>query len=149
MDDFYDTALAVAKNYDVTTKPNSLVLYSVSYLPTRENKEQAFAFIKNNPEYVMIDQTPCGIKMIDMGLEDGRSGLKQEEVMYLWKVASKRMLEAASGNITAFVKNADERSVFRSMELPTLLANEKVKTINGEDKFTFAQNNFGLVIKNN
>lgn len=146
MDDFYDTALDVAKNYDVTTKPDSLVLYSVSYLPTRENKEKAFAFIKANPQHVMIDHTLCGIKMIDMGLDDGRSGLKQEEVMYLWKVASKRMLEAASGNVTAFVKDADERSVFRSMELPTILANDKIKTINGEDKFAFAKNNFNLVI---
>ncbi len=142
MDDFYDEALNVAKTYDVNTKPDSLVLYSVSFLPTKENKINAFEFVKNHPGYVMLDHTPCGIKMINMGLEDGRTDLSADEVAYLWKVASKRLLEAASGNITAFVKNADERSVFRSMELPTILANPQIKTINGQDKHKFAKENF-------
>ena len=142
MDDFYDNALAVAKTYDVSTKPDSLVLYSISFLPTKENKIQAFEYVKSHPGTVMLDHTPCGIKMMDMGLENGRCDLQEEEIAYLWKVASKRLLEGASGNITAFVKNADERSVFRSMELPTILANENIKTINGQDKFEFAKQNF-------
>ena len=142
MDDFYDNALEVAKTYDVTTKPDSLVLYSVSYLPTKENKFQAFEYVRDHPGTVMLDHTPCGIKMMDMGLENGRCDLKEDEIAYLWKVASKRLLENASGNITAFVKDADERSVFRSMELPTILANDKIKTINGIDKFEFAKTNF-------
>lgn len=142
MDDFYDNALAVAKTYDVSTKPDSLVLYSISFLPTKENKIQAFEFVKTHPGMVMLDHTPCGIKMMDMGLENGRCDLKEDEIAYLWKVASKRLLEGASGNITAFVKDADERSVFRSMELPTILANENIKTINGQDKFEFAKTNF-------
>ena len=142
MDDFYDNALAVAKTYDVSTKPDSLVLYSISFLPTKENKIQAFEYVKSHPGSVMLDHTPCGIKMMDMGLENGRCDLKEDEIAYLWKVASKRLLESASGNITAFVKNADERSVFRSMELPTILANENIKTINGQDKFEFAKQNF-------
>lgn len=142
MDDFYDTALEVAKTCDVNTKPDSLVLYSVSYLPTKENKIQAFEYVKNHPGSLMLDHTPCGVKMINLGLENGRCNLKEDEVAYLWKVASKRLLESASGNITAFVKNADERSVFRSMELPTILANDKIKTINGQDKFQFVKENF-------
>ena len=142
MDDFYVNALAVAKTYDVSTKPDSLVLYSISFLPTKENKIQAFEYVKSHPGTVMLDHTPCGIKMMDMGLENGRCDLQEEEIAYLWKVASKRLLENASGNITAFVKNADERSVFRSMELPTILANENIKTINGQDKFEFAKQNF-------
>lgn len=142
MDDFYDIALDVAKTYDVQTEPDSLVLYSVSFQPTKENKIKAFEHIKDNPGKVMLDHTPCGVKMINLGLENGRCNLKPEEIAYLWKVASRRLLEAASGNITAFVKNADERSVFRSMELPTILANDKIKTINGQDKFIFVKENF-------
>lgn len=142
MDDFYDTALEVAKTYDVNTKPDSLVLYSVSYLPSKENKIQAFEYVKNHPGTLMLDHTPCGVKMINLGLENGRCNLKEDEIAYLWKVASKRLLEAASGNIIAFVKDADERSVFRSMELPTILANDKIKTINGQDKYQFAKENF-------
>lgn len=142
MDDFYDTALEVAKTYDVETKPDSLVLYSVSFLPTKENKLNAFEYVKGHPGSVMLDHTPCGVKMIDLGLENGRCNLKEDEIAYLWKVASKRLLEQASGNVTAFVKNADERSVFRSMELPTILANDKIKTINKMDKHKFAKENF-------
>ncbi len=142
MDDFYDTALEVAKTYDVETKPDSLVLYSISFLPTKENKLKAFEYVKDHPGSVMLDHTPCGVKMIDLGLENGRCNLKEDEIAYLWKVASKRLLEQASGNVTAFVKNADERSVFRSMELPTILANDKIKTINKMDKHKFAKENF-------
>lgn len=142
MDDFYDNALEVAKTYDVSTEPDSLVLYSISFLPSKENKIQAFEYVKSHPGAVMLDHTPCGIKMMDMGLENGRCNLNEEEIAYLWKVASKRLLQGAKGNITAFVKNADERSVFRSMELPTILANENILTINGEDKFEFAKKNF-------
>lgn len=139
MDDFYDQALEVAKTYDVTTKPNTLVLYSISYLPTKENRQRAFEFVKEHPDYTLVEHTPCGEKMIDLGLYDGRSDLKEEDVAYLWRVASKRLLEAASGNVMAFVKDADERSVFRSMELPTILANPNIKTINNQDKQKFAQ----------
>ena len=142
MDDFFDTALEVAKTYDVETKPDSLVLYSISFLPTKENKLKAFEYVKDHPGSVMLDHTPCGVKMIDLGLENGRCNLKEDEIAYLWKVASKRLLEQASGNVTAFVKNADERSVFRSMELPTILANDKIKTINKMDKHKFAKENF-------
>lgn len=142
MDDFYDEALNVAKTFDVTTKPDSLVLYSISYLPSKENKIEAFNFIKEHPECVMLDHTPCGVKMIDLGLDDERCNLKADERAYLWKVASKRLIEQASGNINAFVKGADERSVFRSMELPTILANPKIKTINGIDKVEFAKTAF-------
>ena len=65
MDDFYDTALEVAKTYDVETKPDSLVLYSISFLPTKENKLKAFEYVKDHPGSVMLDHTPCGVKMIE------------------------------------------------------------------------------------
>lgn len=139
MDDFYDQALEVAKSFDVSTKPDSLVLYSVRFLPTKENKEQAFAYIQEHPESSIIEHTPCGIKMLSLGLEEGLCALSEEEIAYLWKVASKRFIEGASGNVIAFVKGADERSVFRSMELPTILVNDRIKTINGQDKFVFAK----------
>ena len=47
-------------------------------------------------------------------------------------------VDCASGNVTAFVDNADPRSVFRSEELPAILRNPKILTINGVDKFAFA-----------
>ncbi len=140
MDDFYDEVLMVAKTFDVSTKPDTLVVYSVSYQPTKKNKQDALAFLQKNKGFVMLDNTPCGAKMIDMGLDtDSHPKLSNEELAYLWRTASRRLIEGASGNITAFVDNADERSVFLGMELPTMLVNEKIKTINGIDKRKFAE----------
>ena len=85
----------------------------------------------------MIDQTPCGKKLIALGMLD--HVLPKEQIVEIWKLASKRLIAAASGNVTAFVDKADKRSVFRQQELPGLLKNDNVKTINGIDKFTFAQ----------
>ena len=40
--DLYVKALSIAKSYDVSTQDNSLVLYSVTNLPTKANREKAF-----------------------------------------------------------------------------------------------------------
>ena len=137
MQKLYEQAMQAAAADDVSTPPDSLVLYSISYLPTTENKDKAFAYLQKNPEAMMIDQTPCGKKLIALGmLEDV---LPKEQIVDVWKLASKRLIAAASGNVTAFVDKADKRSVFRQQELPGLLENDKVKTINGIDKFVFAQ----------
>ncbi len=139
MDDFYDEALNVAKTFDVDTQPDRLVIYSVSYQPTKKNKQLALEFVQKNPGYQMLDLTPCGVKMIDMGLDTEHPRLKQDEVNFLWRTASRRFIEQGAGNVTAFVDNADERSVFLGMELPTILSNQKIKTINGIDKHLFAK----------
>ena len=137
MQKLYEQAMQAAAADDVSTPPDSLVLYSISYLPTTENKDKAFAYLQKNPEAMMIDQTPCGKKLIALGmLEDV---LPKEQIVGVWKLASKRLIAAASGNVTAFVNKADKRSVFRQQELPGLLENDNVKTINGIDKFAFAQ----------
>lgn len=137
MQKLYEQAMQAAAADDVSTPPDSLVLYSISYLPTTENKDKAFTYLQKNPEAMMIDQTPCGKKLIALGmLEDV---LPKEQIVDVWKLASKRLIAAASGNVTAFVDKADKRSVFRQQELPGLLENDKVKTINGIDKFVFAQ----------
>lgn len=136
MQKLYEQAMQAAAADDVSTPPDSLVLYSISYLPTTENKDKAFAYLQKNPEAMMIDQTPCGKKLIALGmLEDV---LPKEQIVDVWKLASKRLIAAASGNVTAFVDKADKRSVFRQQELPGLLENDNVKTINGMDKFVFA-----------
>ena len=137
MQKLYEQAMRAAAVDDVSTPPDSLVLYSISYLPTAENKDKAFAYLQTNPKAMMIDQTPCGQKLIALGmLEDI---LPKDQIVEIWKLASKRLIAAASGNVTAFVNKADKRSVFRQQELPGLLKNDKVKSINGMDKFAFAQ----------
>lgn len=130
-------AYKIACNADVSSLPNSVVLYSVSYLPSKENKIQAFEYLKNHKNCLMLDDTECGKKLLKLGLETNFKA-PEEELMKIWAIASERFIAAASGNITAFVKDADARSTFRRVELPNILKNDKILTINGEDKYTFA-----------
>ncbi len=130
--------LKVAKTFDVSTPENALVTYSITGQPTKANRDKAFAYVAANPGAMMIEHTPCGAKLIEMGLQSSDSGISAENVMLIWKEASRRLIESASGNVTAFVDDARPESVFRTMELPQILANPEIKTINGEPKEQFA-----------
>ena len=132
--------LKVAKTYDVCTPKDSLVVYSVSFLPNKKNRDDAFAYVNANRGKMMIEHTPCGAKLVEMGFASSDTGLNDDDVALIWKEASKRLIDEAAGNITAFVDNADPRSVFCSMELPALLGNSAVTMVNGIDKFEFAKN---------
>lgn len=136
----YDEALQVALQADVSTPPDRLVLYSISFLASDENKRQAEAFLAQNPEFVMLDQTPAGRQLVALGLLGQDTGLRAEQIARIWSTASQRLIKAASGNITAFVTAADSRSVFRSCELPAILNNPQIITINACPKVEFAEN---------
>lgn len=136
--DFFMRGMKIAHSLDVSTPENSVVIYSISFQPTRQNRDNAFAFVKSNPGAMMIEHTECGAKLVEMGFESCKM-LGQEEIMTIWSEASRRFIMAASGNVTAFVDGADKRSVFRTVELPNILQNPKIRTINGEDKNLFAK----------
>lgn len=136
----YEQALIVAKTYDVSSPKNSVVLYSISYLPTTRNRDLAFAHIRAHSDQLTIEHTQCGAELVRLGLDSAdKCHLSAEQIAMVWKVASQRFIEAASGNVSAFVQNADPRSVFRSMELPTILQNKRIQTINNLDKYEFAK----------
>ena len=89
---------------------------------------------------MLIEHTACGAELVRLGLDSAdKCNLPSEQIAAVWKAASKRFIEAASGNVCAFVEKADRRSVFRSMELPTILQNERIRTVNGTDKYEFAK----------
>lgn len=135
----YQEALDVAGSYDVATPKNSVVLYSISFLPTTENRDKAFAYVKAHPKAKMIEDTVCGKKLVELGIGYHEVGLSAEEVAHIWAVASRRFIKGIKGDVTAFVDKADARSVFRTVELPMLLENPAVNKINKIDKYKFAQ----------
>ncbi len=132
------TGLKIAQTWDVSSKENSIVVYSISFQPTSINREKAFAYVQSHPGNMLIEHTECGAKLVEMGFESSKT-LSKDEIMMIWSEASRRFIAAASGNVTAFVDGADPRSVFRTVELPNILQNQKIKTINGIDKFLFAK----------
>ncbi len=130
--------MKIASTLDVSSNENSIVVYSISFQPTSINREKAFAYVKKNPGNMLIEHTECGAKLVELGIESLRTSDK-EDVMTIWSEASRRFIAAASGNVTAFVDGADPRSVFCTVELPNILQNKKIATINGIDKFLFAK----------
>ncbi|MBR5598669.1 MAG: hypothetical protein IKW39_01370 [Alphaproteobacteria bacterium] len=139
MNNLLDRAFYLAKNGDVSTAKDGAVVYSISFMPNEENKNQAFDFVKLNQNAKMLDDTPCGKALIELGLS-GKVNDVGKEITKVWKIASKRYIENASGNINAFVDGADERSTFYSTELEEILNNPNIVTINNIDKFLFAKN---------
>lgn len=139
MDNLLKKAYDIARSESVTTEPNGAVVYSVSYMPTEENKEKAFAYIKDNPTARMLDDTPCGKALVELGL-DGKVNEVGEEITEIWRIASSRYIKAASGNIHAFVEGADERSTFCTTELTEIMHNPRITHINGVNKELFLKN---------
>lgn len=130
--------LNIARTYDVASPEDGVVVYSISFLPTKENREKAFNYVQKNPGKMMIEHTECGAKLVEMGYESVKT-LNQEDIMFIWGEASRRFIASAKGDVTAFVDGADKRSVFRTVELPNILKNDNIKTINKIDKFKFAK----------
>ena len=139
MQELIDKALKIAEAFDVSTKENCAVVYSVSYMPHEENKINARKFIKNNAGVKMLDDTPCGQALINLGL-DGKVNNVSEEITKIWKIASSRYIASASGNITAFVDGADERSTFCTTELNDIMQNPNITHINHIEKNIFYKN---------
>lgn len=131
-------AWQIAEEADVSTPENSVVLYSISYQPSDINKRLAMDYLRNNPDKMTLDNTECGKQLIALGLETDNKN-PDSQLLKIWALASARFIDAVKGDVTAFVDNADKRSTFVSVELPRILQNEKVKTVNGQDKFVFAQ----------
>ena len=138
MNNLLQEALDVAGTYDVASPKDSVVLYSISYLPTTENRDKAFAYVKKHPQACMIEDTACGKKLLELGIGYHEVGLSQDEIAQIWSIASRRFISNVKGEIVAFVDNADARSVFRMVELPMLLNNPAVTKINKMNKYKFA-----------
>lgn len=129
-------AVFIARTYDIITQPDTLVLFSTSFQNDETNKQLAFDYVKNHASSVTIEDTPCGKALKELNLFSPSSGLSKEEAYQIWGIASVRMVLKAKGNITAFIKNAHPLSTFCQYELPTILLNGDITTINGKDKFS-------------
>ncbi|MBP5214949.1 MAG: hypothetical protein J6039_00110 [Alphaproteobacteria bacterium] len=133
-----ELAREIAETADVSSAPNSVVLYSTSYQPTDVNKREALQYMAEHKGCSWLDNTECGQKLIALNLATDYKN-PEGELMKIWARASERFIAQASGNITAFVAGADPRSTFVTVELPTLLKNDKIVTVNGTDKYEFAR----------
>ena len=131
--------LHLAETLPVQTQKDAAVLYSISYQPTTQNRDAAYEFVKTHLGAQTLDDTPCGKTLCDLGYQSTMD-IAPSELKQIWRVASERFIAAASGDLKAFVEDADKRSTFCSIEAPAILKNDKIKTINGVDKRVFLKN---------
>lgn len=129
-------AFEIASNDDVLTSENGAVVYSVSFLETKENQRLAYEYEKKHPNCFTLDHTPCGRKLADLGLLVSKD-VADEDIQKVWELASARFIEQASGDVTAFVDGADKKSTFCSVEAEHILKNPKIKTVNHLEKEIF------------
>ena len=138
--DFYELALEALENLDIRVPKNCLVLYSVSYLKTQENKEKALDFIKKNPQMMLLEQTECGKKLLELGFDGSlETKIEKQKAYDIWRSFLQKGIRLTSGNVTAFVDKADACGKFLDVCLKALLDNDEIETINGIDKFEFVQ----------
>lgn len=104
MGTIFGDLLDIAQTWDVSTPENGLVLYSISYLQTKENREKAFEFVSQNEGKITIENTICGAKLEEEMKNGGYDILDKNEIAQIWAVASKRMIAQAKGKVIAFVK---------------------------------------------
>ena len=132
----FEYAKKVSETFDVSTLKDKAVVYSISYLKTAKNRDEAYALVKNGQDFKTLDDTPCGKKLCEIGAQ-ATMDIAPEELKKIWKTASERFIAAASGDLKAFVEGADPRSTFCSIEVPQILKNANIQTINGINKFKF------------
>lgn len=136
---WYYLALDALENLSAETPKNGLVLYSVSYLKTQENKQKALSFVKNNPGKMLLEHTECGKRLLELGLDTipdtPYDRLQQYEI---WGEFLRKGIAAASGNVTAFVDSADACGKFLDVCVSAILDNDAIDTINDVNKFDFA-----------
>lgn len=80
--------------------------------------------------HVTIERVGDG-KILDQAKLDKRFREDRKYIDEIWEKASEKYAMSASGSVTCFVQREDARSVFRTIELPALLKNDKVTFING------------------
>jgi len=93
------------------------------------NRDRSDAMIEQGDgRYVRIETTPGGRWLNDEKLYEK---LPREQADAVWSEASKKYANEASGDAKTCVAGARPDSVFRRDELPALVDNEKVTSVNG------------------
>ena len=131
-DKLKETAVRIALNADVSSPRDSAVFFAGS----KKNMREAMHFCRENSEdgFMTLLHTEAHQQLSELPLSGRESRFSSEEMFDLNGAASARFAQEASGNVTVFCNKVTGRSTFFTLELPALLLNDEVETINNEDK---------------
>ena len=135
--------------------PRRSIIYSIlkaTSVKHKRNHARAISIVKNG-DYSLLDQTRIGKKLGQYNnLEDGifehvqnviitekvdpdiivkQKEIAQEQADIIMGFASAALIFASRGNVETIVSGAALNKVFYLFELPALMANKKIKRING------------------
>ncbi|MFM7530743.1 MAG: hypothetical protein ACKO63_20045, partial [Nodosilinea sp.] len=126
----YEEYLAYIQSdeFDARTEHGKAVFYS-GVLPESQigNRKLAERFCADSGS-CLIGNTIGGKWLQE--ITDRDINLSDKQTDSLWSAVSKKYAEQAVGDITAFVYGAEEKRIFYSAELPALLKNENITSIN-------------------
>lgn len=125
-------ALQIALDYDTLSLRDRAVFFS-----SGQKKDATEYCRKQGDGFKTVCMTDALIAFDSLGLFR-RGDFHHSEIFALGDMISERFAQDASGNVTAFVgAKSKPTGTFRRVELPTLLANPNVTSINEMPKQTF------------
>ena len=122
--------LEVALYGDTSSDQDKAVFFSGA-----DEKRQAADFCRKNPGYKHVCMTEALHQFDDLKLFGRGSPLTIKEIYDLGDIISERFAQEASGNVTIFIgPKCKPHGTFMRVELPAIMSNEAVLTINGNPK---------------
>lgn len=103
----------------------------------KRNRQVATHFCSINREHMTMLDTDLYRQLREIPLFGQESVIPLEEAVDISALASVKFAQAASGNVVSFFDKVSDRSTFFTIELPALLLNDKVTTINGTPKLNW------------
>ncbi len=126
-----ELSIKIAETVATDTSPNSLVLFS------GETMVDAETYVSAHHEYVLIHSLPAGAMLEMLNLFDKNLSLLDDARRKPWNILAKRLCEQAQGNVKAIINQPKETATFLNVEMPALLENKAVLTINRQEKLQF------------
>lgn len=125
-----------APTFDVRSPADGAVFYSDDYQSAQSNnrvRAENYARQRSADGHATttLEQTPGGRWLDDEKLFEPGSPIDDPDANVLWSRCSKKYAQQASGDARCFVTGSSPRSVFRKVELPALLANPNITSLNG------------------
>lgn len=133
MDLIHEKALDIAMHTPLPDVADKFVFFS-----NQRNRTAAANFCRKNPDYITVMHTDAQKALDALPLFGKESPFTIEEGVDISAVLSARFAHQAHGNVMVFCDKVSDRSTFFTIELPILLQNDKVGTINGVPKETWS-----------
>jgi len=124
---YVDTAMAIARDADVSTPADSMILFTSNRL------EEVKAEVLRDPSKWTNHKTPAVAMLGLMETFGDASPMHWKDAYLPWRAVSERFAHAAEGDIHVIADPAKDSTLWR-VEMPAVLTNAKVATLDGLPK---------------